>query len=275
MSEVVGRQITRAETCALASVRRVAAMLDLDPDGFKEGDALPRGWHFFLMAADSRRSDLRADGFPGLGVPMPDLGLPRLLVGGRSVEYRSDIPIGASVHRTSRIDSLTERTNAAGPMAVVTVAHELSVGTAEPAIVERQTFLLLSAGKAGEGVETSMPVEGARKKEVVPDATMLFQYSALGFNSHKIHLDRGYARDVEGFPDLVVNGGLTTLLLTEFARVDLGLTPASVTVKFIAPLFCDRRMTLAGDPVAESPSWRLAAFDDHGHPAAKMELVVQ
>jgi 3-methylfumaryl-CoA hydratase len=228
------------------------------------------------MAADTRRSELRADGYPGLGVPMPDLGLPRLLIGGRTVEYRSDIPIGASVERQSGIDNLVEKTTESGPMAIATVAHLLRVGQAEPAVAERQTFLLLSAGKAADLRErTPSAARGARMKEVVPDATLLFQYSALGFNSHKIHIDRSYARDVEGFPDLVVNGGLTTLLLTEFARVDLGLNLASVNVKFVAPLFCHRPMTLAADAGAEPDHWLLTAFDDQGNPAAKMELVVQ
>ena len=68
----------RTEICSVASVRRVAAMLDLSPDGLEEKEPLPRGWQFILMAADTKKSQLRADGFPGLGVAMPDLGLPRL-----------------------------------------------------------------------------------------------------------------------------------------------------------------------------------------------------
>ena len=276
MSKLAHEHITRSETCDLASVRRVAAMLDLDAAGFEEGDPLPRGWHFMLLGADTRRSDLRSDGYPGLGVPMPDLGLPRLLIGGRTVEYRSDLPIGAPVHRISGIDALTERTTEAGRMAVVTVAHQLGVEGAEPAIVERQTFLLFSADKAGEARrEAPQSATGRRLKQITPDATLLFQYSALGFNSHKIHIDRGHARDVEGFPDLVVNGGLTTLLLTEFARVDLGLTPRTLSVKFTAPLFCDRAITLIGEPMPGMDRWMLSACDDRGHPAARMELVVK
>src|SRR5437867_8457331 len=95
--------VTRLEACSVAAARRVAAMLDLDPDGIVEGDPLPRGWQFMLLGADTRRSALRGDGFPGLGVPMPDLALPRLLLGGRTVSYCHEIPIGASLQRTSAI----------------------------------------------------------------------------------------------------------------------------------------------------------------------------
>ena len=73
-------EVVRTEICSVSTVRRVAAMLDLEPHAYELGAALPRGWQFLLMAADTKRSQLRADGFPGLGVPMPDMGLPRLML---------------------------------------------------------------------------------------------------------------------------------------------------------------------------------------------------
>lgn len=280
--------VQRQEVCALATVRRIAAMLDLAPDTWHAPQAqLPRGWHFVLLAADARRSELRSDGFPGLGVPMPDLGLPRLMLGGRSVHFHHDIPIGAAVQRTSAVRSIVHKTPAAGPMAVVTVAHDLVVdGQAEPALVETQTYLLLPARAAGVGAgeaapvaasaqasaDAVAPVQAQHLKTLVPDQTLLFQYSALGFNSHRIHLDRDHARNVEGFPDLVVNGGLATLLLTEFLRLELGVTPVAITVRHVAPLYCNRSVTLAADQVGAG--WRLKAFDDRNRLAVDMEVTV-
>lgn len=267
--------VSRMEFCTLAAARRVAAMLDLDPGELAEGEPLPRGWQFILLGADTRRSELRGDGFPGLGVPMPDLGLPRLLLGGRTVDYRHDIPIGSMVERVSCIKSLTRKAAANGDMAVVTIAHELRVpGAAGAAIVETQTYILL-AGKNGPGPRGDVPntVEADVSKIVTPDETLLFQYSALGFNSHKIHIDKAYARDVEGFPDLVVNGGLATLLLTEFLRTELGLAPTRFRTKHLAPLFCGRPMTLAAD--RDERAWRLRAHDDAGTIAIEMEVDTQ
>lgn len=268
-------KVTRLENCSLATVRRVSAMLDLDPDKITEGQPLPRGWQFVLLGADTKRTELRSDGFPGLGVPMPDLGLSRLMLGGRTVEYRHDIPIGAAVHRVSSIKALTHKSTASGPMAVVTILHEIHVPTVSlPAVVETQTYLLLSGrSNASEPVVSPLTVTAEKSKVVVPDETLLFQYSALGFNSHKIHLDKAYAREVEGFPDLVVNGGLVTLLLTEFLRTELGLTPASLKTKHLAPLFCGRPITLAADRDADR--WRLKAYNEHGNIAAEMEVDVQ
>ena len=271
-----GECVTRVETCSVAAVRRVAAMLDLDPDGIAEGDPLPRGWQFILLGADTRRSALRADGFPGLGVPIPDMGLPRLLLGGRTVSYQQDIPIGAMLKRTSSVKTLTRKNTDSGPMAIVTILHELRLtDNATPAIVETQTYLLLSPRSEiakDDSAALLPPVAAEHTMTVVPDETLLFQYSALGFNSHKIHIDKAYARDVEGFADLVVNGGLATLLLTEFLRRDIGVVPAALKVRHVAPLLRSRPMTLAANRAAAS--WHLKAFDDRNRVAVEMEAEV-
>lgn len=268
-------KVIRSEICSLATARRVAAMLDLDPDSICEGDPLPRGWQFILLGADTKRSKLRSDGFPGLGVPMPELGLPRLLLGGRTVNYCHDIPIGSAVRRVGSLKSLNRKSTSAGEMAVVTIAHELHVPTVSTAaVIETQTYILLSGKNSTTEAESiAYPVTAEKSKVVTPDETLLFQYSALGFNSHKIHIDKSYARDVEGYPDLVVNGGLVTLLLTEFMRRDLDLTPENFKTKHLAPLFCGRPITLAADQ--NGNAWRLRAYNDMGKIAAEMEVTTK
>jgi len=129
-------------------------------------------------------------------------------------------------------------------------------------LMETQTYVLLSAEsgkKAADPVKVALP---ATTKRVTPDDTLLFQYSALGFNSHRIHLDRDFAREAEGFEDLVVNGGLATLLLTEFLRTELGVAPTGFTSKHVAPLLCGRPMLLGAEE--KDGKWQLRAFDDVG-----------
>lgn len=266
--------ITVQEICAAPTVRRVGAMLDVDASKLSEGDCLPKGWHFILLAAQTARSELRSDGFPGLGVPMPDLGLPRLLLIERAVEYGGAIPIGSTVDRTSAVTSLTRKNDERGSRVIVSITHELHVaGQAEPAAKEIQTYMLLPGGAKYRAPQRDiLTVEADHVQVMVPDATLLFQYSALGFNSHKIHLDREYAREVEGFPDLVVNGGLTALLFTEFARRHVGVEPRAIRVKYAAPLFAGRKMTLAA--TRAGTAWRLCAHDEAGHVAAACEMEV-
>ena len=266
--------IISADVCAAATVRRIAAMLDLDSDMVIEGAPLPRGWHFFLLGGATRRSALRADGFPGFGVPMPDFGLPRLLFAGRRVEYRSDLMIGSPVHRRSALTNVTRKHSASGEMAIITIHHELAPkNDAPPAVVEEQTYILLGPAKARSEVERpAATVAAEHTKRVTPDETLLFQFSALGFNSHKIHIDRDYARDIEGLPDLVVNGGLATLLLTEFLRVELGVSPAHMTTKHTAPLYSGRPLTLAAS--RDESGWRLRVHDEVGAIAVDAEVFV-
>ncbi len=261
------------EICSLTMVRRVAAMLDLETDSFSEGDILPKGWHFFMLAGQTRKSELRKDGFPGLGVPMPDLGgLTRLLLGGRTVNYKGDIVIGTTIEKTSFIKSIVEKTKKNGQMAIVTLQHELRPISAEsPAIVETQTYILQEEQKTKNQAEFVNLNSGfAIEKEanqIIPDETLLFQYSALGFNSHKIHLDRNYAQQVEGLPDLVVNGGLATLLMTEFARNVLGLNLTEIKVKHLVPLYCNRPLTIV------SEENELKIFDDKNNIAVVIETL--
>jgi 3-methylfumaryl-CoA hydratase len=160
-------------------------------------------------------------------------------------------------------------------MAIVGIRHELRpVSVSTPAVVETQTFILLGADARPSGkARASRPIETGHRQTVVPDATLLFQFSALGFNSHKIHIDRSYAREVEGLPDLVVNGGLSTLLSTELLRTELGLTPTRIATRNTAPLFCGRPITLAA--VREGARWRLGAYDDSGQLAVDMEADVR
>jgi 3-methylfumaryl-CoA hydratase len=239
------------EICSLQMVKRVAAMLDYDTNAFSNNGLLPRGWHFFMLAGEIRKSALRSDGFPGLGVSLPELGLPRLLLGGRTVHYHSDITIGSLLERTSFIKNIIEKTGGAGPMAIVTIQHELRVVSASsPAITEIQTYILLSGKSSPAKPEKAAPPSFLPKyqQQVKPDETLLFQYSALCFNSHKIHLDKEYARNVEGLPGLVVNGGLTTLLATEFMRNEVGLEIMDITVKHISPLYCGHPLTIYAVP---------------------------
>jgi 3-methylfumaryl-CoA hydratase len=262
------------EDCSLSSAQRVAALLDLDPDDLCESNFLPRGWQFFLMGARTRRLSLRSDGFPGLGLAIPEMGLPRLLLGGRSVTYHKDIPIGARLNRFSHISNISEKITLSGPMAIATISHNLHIEQEPtPALFEQQTYLLLPANsnstRVASSVQLSIP-DGDKVVVVTPDETMLFQYSALGFNSHKIHLDRDYATRVEGFPDLVVNGGLVTLLLTEYLRRQFGITFSLIKVRHLSPLFCGRPISMSAKQ--DKQFWRLKAYDDQFNLAVEIEV---
>lgn len=258
----------------LAQVRRVAVMLGIDPQEFSEGDPIPRAWHFALLAGETPRHNLRSDGFPGLGVPMPQLGLPRLLLGQRNTSFHADLRIGTPVTRQSALTSVVEKVGRNGPFAIVKVEHILAAVEAHPEVTETQTYFL--AGPPAEPFAKSAPVAlpaGGFSQVVRPDDLLLFQYSALGFNTHRIHFDRDYATRVEGHPDLVVNGGLATLLATEFLRRDLGLRVKTLTARHLAPLYVNRPLTIFA-PDLTAPEVRLHLLDEGGSVAAELGITL-
>jgi 3-methylfumaryl-CoA hydratase len=269
-----GSEVTsRTEICALPIVRRVAAMLDKEPDLMELGSPLPRGWQFVLLGADTKRSKLRQDGFPGLGVSMPNQGLSRILLGGRSVQFLIDIPIGASVQRMSSIENIKKRSGPDGEMAIVDVGHRLSVD-GELAIVETQTYFLFPGGRVrSQHAVNAEPAPNGLVATFIPDETLLFQYSALGFNSHKIHIDKVYATEVEGFPGLVVNGGLITLLMTEFIRERQQVVLNHIKTKHFAPLFSGNPVNVVSHRLGDG--WRVDAFDQNGILAVQMEVNIK
>jgi 3-methylfumaryl-CoA hydratase len=251
-------------------MRRIAAMLDHPGLKWSMGDPVPFGWHFPLLGAETRRNTLRADGFPGLGIPFPDIDSKRLVATGRSVESLGRMCLGQELERTSRIAAITPKSTSQGLMTFVTIEHAFrDLGSATSILAEKQTFLLLDTRFAA-----TPPVQARATNSIVktitPDDTMLFQFSALSLNSHKIHLDRDYARTVEGYPDLVVNGGLTTLLMTEMARAAFGENIKRLSVKNSVPLFCNRPIHFAQSD--QDGRHAILAIDDDGRIAATMEF---
>lgn len=264
------------EQCTLSATKKVSAMLDLDSAQLTMGMPLPKGWHFFLFSGDTRKSLLRSDGFPGLGLAIPDLGLPRLLLGGRTIRFHKNIHIGEELERSSFIKSIVQKTGNYGPLALVTLQHELkSISDKELAITETQTYVLLSGKSETPIIENknNPTILERYQKQVIPDQTLLFQYSALGFNSHKIHLDRYYTQNIEMLPDLVVNGGLANILITEFVRMDHKLEIEFIKTKHLSPLYCDRLLTIATDQIGKNMLIKI--YDNQNKPAVEAEVTLK
>ena len=280
------------DVCALPLARRLAAMLDRDPSSLREGDPLPRGWHPMLFNAPTRQSQLRHDGAAGLGVTLPDLGLPRLMLGGRQVRFNGDIAIGARVRRESRQGGVTQKEGRSGRFAIVKVEHRIFVegGSSEAVVVESQDDIMREASTtttstgssaataASPAPATATPAAPAEpaiieaqpmtkaattaERSIVPDAALLFRYSAITDNPHRIHYDQPYATEREGYPALVVNGSIPAMFLLELFRANAGREPNAFSSRNIAPMFAGRRLSLRA--LDEGVSWRLWAENDEG-----------
>lgn len=267
MTESVAEQ----ELCDLAPVRRMAALLDLDPGAFEEGDRLPRGWHVLLFNAVTPQRELGADGYVR---PPADLGLerPRLMLGGRRLTWHGDVAIGQRLRRLSRITLDAPKEGRSGRLVRATRHREIADAGGGPVLLTEEEDLIYIEGARSAPSTAAAATQQPRHHSMAfqPDEALLFRYSALTYNAHRIHYDLAYATAVEGYPALVVNGGLTALFLLEFFRRLSGSPPARLSIRNRRPLYCGRPGTL--NALQAGPHWKLWAEDDTGQTAADMEV---
>ena len=265
------------DVCALPLVRRLGAALDMAPEQWREGAALPRGWHLAFFSIDTPQSQVRADGFAGLGVALPELGMPRIVFGGRKIRFFGDIPIGARLRRSSRLLSVVPKEGRSGRFAVCTVQHEIFVeGGPEAVVLELHDYVMreaippaadaVAAKPAEPAYASSMP-EPSLRRIVTPNELLLFRISAVMSNPHRIHYDSPYALNVEGYPALVVNGSVASLLLLEFFRSESGREPNAISLRNGGLSFCGRPLRL--NAIAEDRQWRVWADDEQGRVAVE------
>jgi 3-methylfumaryl-CoA hydratase len=242
----IGRTRRDTDQMTRQTAQRLAALLDLPTDGLSDGAALPQGWEAVLFGPLAPHSLIGPDGHPKLGDFLPPVPLPRRMFAGRRTTYHAPLRIGDEVERTSEIAKVEPKEGRSGRMIFVTVVHRLSArGSA--VLTEEQDIVYREEVKPGSGsAAAEAPPTATWTRSVVPDAVMVFRYSAITYNAHRIHYDADYTRTVEGHPALVVNGGLTTLLVLELARAKLGRPLATVTTRNVKPLYVGRPITVCG-----------------------------
>ena len=244
----IGREEERSARILASVAAAMAATLDIERAP-QIGEPLPPGWQWLFFNPVQRRSELGTDGHPELGRFLPPIESARRMWAGSRVRYLAELPVEAQATRRSRILKIENKTGKRGSLWFVTVQHVISCeGT--PRIAEEQDIVYRAIPPPStESVPAVQRHEGVAQwsVNVEPDTTLLFRYSALTFNGHRIHYDRSYAREHEGYPDLVVHGPLTATLLQQLA-VDHGAGRALARFDFrgVTPLFVGRSFLLEG-----------------------------
>jgi 3-methylfumaryl-CoA hydratase len=223
LEEWIGRTQRTNDWITPSRVAAWHATLDhgVDPPG--DGDPAPLGFHWTLGQPTARESELGHDGHGRKGGFLPPVALPRRLWAGSRVSFHRPLRVGERVERVSEIASISEKSGKDSPLVFVTVRHQL-LGPSGVAIEEEQD--LVYRGAAGTGSSGAPHPDGgttvaAWQRTIHPTETLLFRYSALTFNTHRIHYDRRYATEVEGYAGLVVHGPLIATLLLELAQTQV------------------------------------------------------
>lgn len=214
----IGRSETIQDAVNPTPVIALTATLDHPSVPVETGTTLPYLWHWLYFLPMHRQSEIGADGHAKRGGFLPPVPLPRRMWAGSQFEFRSPIRVGDRVARTSTIDDVTVKEGRTGTLVFVKVRHEVRCNdSSEPALVEFHDIVYREAQGPNDVAPPpqAAPAEAQWRRSIVPDDVLLFRYSALTFNGHRIHYDRQYVTKVEGYPGLIVHGPLIATLLMD------------------------------------------------------------
>lgn len=244
----IGRQETDSEVLTDTKARQFNATFDRTSDTAPGAEA-PLLIHLCLAQPVAPMSALGRDGHPALGGFLPPVPLPRRMWAGGAFTFRAPIRIGASVTRRSTVTDVQVKQGRTGPLCFVTVSHEITSDGA-PALTERQDIVYREASAVAKS-EPSAARPGPHSRSLAPTSTLLFRYSALTFNGHRIHYDMPFATGTEGYPGLVVHGPLQATLLCHYAQGIKRLAPKHFRFRSLSPLFDDTDLTLNAEETPE------------------------
>lgn len=262
----IGKTESLTDTLTPIPVAALSATLDRDDPPPSTGDALPPIWHWLYFLPIYRQSEVGPDGHARRGGFLPPVPLPRRMWAGSRFAFHYPLRIGDNVTRNSHIVDVTEKQGRSGSLVFVLVRHEIT-NAQGLALTEEHDIVYREQPKPGEQAPafTPAPTDHAWIREITPDPVLLFRYSALTFNGHRIHYDRSYVTEVEGYPGLVVHGPLIATLLLDHLRRNL--SQANVTrfaFRAIKPIFDTERLFVCGKPEGGGKTIKLWAKNAEG-----------
>ena len=258
----VGRQQSVTDVITAAPVGALSASLDYPRPRAGAGEALPPLWHWLYFLPHVPASQLDVDGHALRGDFLPPVPLPRRMWAGSQVRFAAGLRVGDAVRRVSTIESVAGKRGRSGELVFVTVLHRV-LRDGELAVEERQRLVYRDADAGSGAAPLPAPAPAQFERTIMPDPVLLFRYSALTFNSHRIHYDRDYATAVEGYPGLVVQGPLTaTLLLDLLARELPAARLTGFEFRALQPVFAGAALQLQG--CRQGASVALWALDAQG-----------
>jgi 3-methylfumaryl-CoA hydratase len=267
----IGRTEEKRDVVTAGPLDRLAAALDRDDPPFATADIIPPLAHWLYFLPSDRQSDIGPDGHAKRGGFLPPVHeLPRRMWAGSRVSFPGDIRVGDAVYRRSTIISVTRKDGKSGPLVFVTVKHEIGRTGDPPAIIDEHDIVY--RGPEGAGGAPEKAAKGSWRRTLVPDAVLLFRFSALTFNGHLIHYDRDYAVKKEGYPGLVVHGPLIATLLVDLIRRHAPQRRIETfAFRAVSPLFENNEMSLNAEPPEADGTMRLWAANAAGHLAVSAE----
>ncbi len=266
----IGKTESRTDLLAPFPANALSATLDRDDPEFTDGTGLPPMWHLVYCLPVARISKLGYDGHPAKGGFLPPVPLPRRMWAGGRFTFNHALKIGSKVTRTARVLDVSHKAGRSGSLVFVTARFDFSdqhglAMSEERDIVYRQPQKSAVPGDAPQTLPKQAPANPAWERTIHPDPVLLFRYSALTFNGHRIHYDQPFATKQEGYPGLIVHGPLLATLLVDLVRRERpNATIKTFTFRAVAPLFDSNDFAVCGTPSLDGKTIRLWARGHDG-----------
>lgn len=247
----VGNEVKSYDTIDSHRMSGLRAALDYKDSKLKKGAELPPCWQWIFCTETVAQSNLGSDGHPVKGTFLPHISLPRRMWAGSRLTFHSPLTLCDQVCKRSKVVSITSKVGKSGELVFVLLSHKWFVG--ERMVIEEEQDIVFREAPSKDGPPTiktnqSPAIPSKWTREIVPDSVLLFRYSALTFNSHRIHYDQRYCVQEEGYPGLVVHGPLiATLMVDSFQRNNPDSTITKFSFRAISPLFEGQKFYLKGN----------------------------
>ena len=248
----VGTKHTATDVVTAAPANLLRLTFDRPEPEFKDGDVLPPGWHILYFLPRFRPTELRADGAAASSGVVPAMPFPRRMFAGQTFRFHKPLRIGQTLRQEIELTDISVKSGGTGTLVFATVVSRI-YGPDGLALEDQRGTVFREEVKAGERNQAPrrdpVPDDVPWRRTITPNPVLLFRFSALTFNSHRIHYDHEWATKTEGYPALVVHGPLTSTLLADFARDHAGGRPIkSIVTQARAPLFDGAPFELRGRP---------------------------
>jgi 3-methylfumaryl-CoA hydratase len=270
----IGRVRVTEDDIAMPMVRRIAAMLDLDPDTFRPGMDLPPHWFSMFFADIARQSQLREDGHAIGGVVLPPIPMPRRMGAGRRLKVMRRLRAATPAVRKSEVVDIVPKSGRSGSIFVLTLRNTIEQA-GEVVAVDEFDAIYREATPPGQKTTATVPAmapsDQAWADTILLSETLVFRYSAVTWNSHRIHYDADYARSVEGYEHTVQNGGLTMQLMIDAALKRAQTELCGLTARLTYPVWVGDPISIRGSAVSDR-KMRVWVADKHGHLNGEMDL---
>ena len=247
LKEWIGKRERMTDVATARPVAALNATFDRREREPSAGDPGPPGWHWLYFLETAPQSDLAHDGHAKRGGFLPPVELPRRMWAGGRLDFRRPLHVGDALTRESEILSVEPKRGKSGSLVFVTVRHTVHAA-GELAVIEEHDIVYREAAKADDAPPHAKPAPtGAKwRRELTADIVMLFRFSALIFNAHRIHYDLDYVKE-EGYPALIVHGPLQTLLMLDLCRRN-GADVKHLEYRAVHPVFHTEALSVNGTP---------------------------